>query len=194
MSEIVLTKLDDFDKERLEEFIKIDKKGGMILTVMVDNLSTSPTSSGGGEEVGDIKSCERYNFQNFVEGREFFHSQYDFCPYPPYTYLSEDMRFLKSTLSQYGEHFHNTYLKLKKMDLEQYLSYLENIFEKSSKTSFRRRELMKDYLSTYICKFQNREEYQLFSIASSCGGEVSEFIAEGMYLFGILPTMFVRLI
>jgi hypothetical protein len=173
ISQVILTDLSYFDDKKFKEYSKMDKMDGMILSVMIDNLSYS-----------DQKI--RCNYQNFIGGREFFHKQYGFRAYPPFTYLSQNIHFVKSTLNQYDQKNYDLYIKLKDMNLEQYLSYLEKIYIQTDLG--RRKELMKDYLLEYISKYPNREKYHLFSI-----GHKNEFIAKGMYLYGILPTMFVKI-
>ena len=175
ISQIILTDVDQFSKDKLENYQEIDKQKGNILSVVYDNLSS--------------KEHSRYNYYNFINGLEFFLEEYNFEPYPPNTYLSEDIRFLKSTISHYRDNFYGEYLKLTQMNLEQYLEYLENIYKQTDDDQKVRKEMMKEYLVQYISKFCNREDYILFCIASE-----NEFIARGMYLFGILPTLFVRLV
>jgi len=173
MSEVILKDLSLFDQKKIEEYAKLDKKNGIYLSVMIDNLT--------------INGNEKYNYQNFIEGRNFFHTQYGFLPYPPFTYLSNDIHFIKSTLTLYGDKNYDTYYKLKEMNLEQYLIYLEQLYQKNLDSSHRRIELMKDYLREFTTKYRRRETYKLFSIAFN-----NEFIARGMYLFGILPTVFIK--
>lgn len=171
ISQIILREVEHFDQEKLDQYLEMDKRDGIILTVVYDNLSS------------------RYNYENFVNGLEFFLEKYNFELYPPNTYLSEDIRFLKSTISHYRDNFYKEYTKLKNMNLEQYLQKLEKIYREVNQTEKVKKDMMKNYLVNFIKKYPNREDYNLFCIASG-----KEFIAKGMYLFGILPTYFVKLL
>lgn len=174
ISQIILTEVEYFSEHKLESYRQKDRSEGIILTVVYDNLSS--------------KDKFRYNYENFVGGLEFFWEKYDFKPYPPNTYLSEDIRFLKSTISHYYDNFHKEYNQLKKMNLDQYLLKLENIYQQTPSDQEVKRKMMREYIVEYMLKFPNRNDYILFCIAPR-----NEFIAKGMYLFGILPTLFVRL-
>ncbi len=175
ISQIILREVEHFDEHKLKEFEEVDKSEGIIMTVVYDNLSS--------------ESRFRYNYENFVNGLEFFLEKYGFEPYPPNTYLSENIRFLKSTISHYRDNFYGEYSKLKEMNMEEYLQHLENIYEQTDGDEKVRKNMMQDYLVEYMTKYPNREDYILFCIASG-----NEFIARGMYLFGILPTVFVKLV
>ena len=175
ISQITLTDLESFDNDVLTSFEKKDKENGVSICVMYDNLSS--------------QDQPRYNYHNYVSGLEFFHEQYGFEIYPPDTYLSQDMRFMKSTISHYRDSFYNQYTKIKKMNLEQYLVHLETIYTNTDPDQKTKKQMMEQYLVDYVNTFTSREKYPLFCIASD-----NQFLAKGMYLFGILPTMFVKLL
>lgn len=174
ISQLILKEVENFSQQKLEEYQQVDKKQGIIMTVVYDNLSS--------------RDKFRYNYQNFIDGLEFFWEKYNFEPYPPDTYLSEDIRFLKSTISHYRDNFYTEYTKLKKMNMEEYLQKLEDIYDQTDDDQKVKKNIMKEYLVEYMTKYPSRQDYILFCIASG-----DDFIAKGMYLFGILPTYFVRI-
>lgn len=157
--------------EELSKFEKLDRDMGIKFSVMREN--------------GIL------NFKNFIEGNEFIQTGYSFRPYPPNTYFSEDKKFMMSVITHYQEAKYYEYQKIKKMDLEEYLIYLEKIYEKTPSEEYSKREMMKDYLSSYITKFPVRKGYNFLSVVLP--SEDDSFVYSGMYLFGILPEYFVKI-
>lgn len=145
-----------------------------VIQVIVDNM---------------VSDNKRVNYENFIRGLNFYHTMNGFRPYPPGVYFSEDIRFLKSTITHYEEKIVDIYQKLDKMDLDQYLSYLEKIYESVDREgNYTKKESMEEYLSQFVRKYKIRKGYKLFCVASG-----NNFICKSMYLFDILPVFFLKM-